>query len=212
MTTSMHQPDALFVAAAAIQNIAVPSGSVGSTRTWTPPRIYAGSGMPGGRGSEWATPNNADRLYGAIRQALTGWTWRPPERDEDGRAMLDRAAIALSPWLKTSTRWSSRPPVRVEAFRQEITTDDLRHSAAHGLLSYLLQALALISESFPTVEALALETMDDPDTGEVWINIDVKIDGDLDDVMAGYDRYAEQWARLVPWPAVSQISVTCDIA
>ena len=67
-----------------------------------------------------------------------------------------------------------------------------------GISEYLKTALNIIKESFPPVRELRLLKEEDSETDEKWLLIDVTVDGSVDDVLEGYDRYVERWVTSAP--------------
>ena len=93
----------------------------------------------------------------------------------------------------------------------ELTPEARRFCEQQGLGRYLRLAASLVGECFPRGVSAGVDLVVDPASGERWLNINVRVPGPLDVALDAYNRYTERWAEAAPWPAVNQISLTCDI-
>ena len=93
----------------------------------------------------------------------------------------------------------------------ELTPEARQFCEREGLGHYLQLAESLVGECFPPGAWAGIELVTDPASGERWLNINVRVPGSVDTVLDAYNRYTERWAEVAPWPAVNQISLTCDI-
>jgi hypothetical protein len=94
---------------------------------------------------------------------------------------MSSSAIRLSntPRASEPTEW--------EAFAQ-----------GHGLDRYLKAAQCLLEEHFVLQSQPALSKVVDPESGDEWIEIAVRVLGSIPDVQAAHDRFTGAWLKTVP--------------
>ena len=80
-----------------------------------------------------------------------------------------------------------------------------------GILQYAEVAIGLVQHHFESIQNLALQLQEDPETGEKWAAVDVTIRGELDEILDAYDRYTGQWVASAPWPERDKIRLSYNI-
>ena len=83
--------------------------------------------------------------------------------------------------------------------------------AQEGILQYAEGAIDLVQHHFESIQDLALQLQEDPETGEKWAAVDVTIRGELDEILDAYDRYTGQWVTSAPWPERDKIRLSYNI-
>lgn len=92
-----------------------------------------------------------------------------------------------------------------------LTDEVSAFASAHALRSYLADTIPLIRRIFSNVSALQVRYEHDSETEQDWLSIEVKIAGEVDQILEQYDSYVRQFNRLVPWPARSFIRLNYNI-
>jgi hypothetical protein len=96
-------------------------------------------------------------------------------------------------------------------YQTEISPDLVHFCRQHDILTRLPVALALVEQCFSSIQGLELVSEEDPETGEVWLVIDVTVHNEINEVLAQYDTYTDQWVAAVPWPDRSKIRLAYNI-
>ena len=69
---------------------------------------------------------------------------------------------------------------------------------AHNLPGPLEIALKLVEESFGSVDQVEISMMDDPESGEQWVDLAFPVTGETSQILASHDRYVGLWLNAVP--------------
>lgn len=77
----------------------------------------------------------------------------------------------------------------------------------HGLFPYLPVVEELIKANFPDALGVQTELMKDPEAEGEWLVIDVRVKGEIEEILDRYDRYTRDWVTKVPWPAREKVAL-----
>jgi hypothetical protein len=97
-----------------------------------------------------------------------------------------------------------QPPVFLSPDLQEFC-------ARLGILEYLAVAVDLARKCFPLVGEPCVHPEQDPETGEEWLILDIRVRGEIDEVLDSYDLYTDLWISSVPWPEGEKIRLSYHI-
>lgn len=61
-------------------------------------------------------------------------------------------------------------------------------------------AEALADECFANVRDKQVSWQSDPEVGERWLELQIAVAGEPDQVVDDYNRFAARWVAAVPWP------------
>jgi len=123
----------------------------------------------------------------------------------------DRDADAVCELWEDFYRWSSsleQVSMGVpdwDAMDSAIGDDVLRFCQQEGVRRYLLLALRLVRQCFRSVRSLDVTLENDPDSGEEWASVDAEVGGDIEDILAAYNRYTDRWVSEVPLAAMDKV-------
>lgn len=97
---------------------------------------------------------------------------------------------------------------RVEVKRSD---EVILFCADRSLVRYLGLFEELVRKCFPTAQKIVFSIEYDPETTEKWINADVQILGEIDQIIEWEDNFVSEWVDLVPYPELEKIRLSCDI-
>ncbi len=78
----------------------------------------------------------------------------------------------------------------------------------HKLMEHVKTSIALIKKCFPSYENISAEFVEDMESDEQWILINVFVRDKIDRILDMYDKYTEEWIDKVPWPESSKIRIS----
>ena len=108
-------------------------------------------------------------------------------------------AVALHEHPKTST--------------PQVFADDVQeYLSEHGLDSLLLKALGVATTQFDLESPAAVRLVEDDESGEKWVEINVRARGELSAVRAAHCRYTEAWLGLISPELSLKIRLSIRIA
>src|SRR4051794_19103898 len=84
--------------------------------------------------------------------------------------------------------------------------------ASRGLRAHLTTAVRLIQRHFAGVTRLRCEALEAHETDERWVLLRFGVGGSVDEAMAAYDRFVDEWVADVPWPERDRISILFEPA
>ncbi len=67
-----------------------------------------------------------------------------------------------------------------------------------GILRYVPVALGLLEECFPNSDGLRLYSSADPESGEEWLVVDIRVSGSFKEVDRQYRVYTQRKIELLP--------------
>jgi len=76
---------------------------------------------------------------------------------------------------------------------------------------YLQTTFDIIYQSFPLIRKLRLLQEQDPETDEEWLLIDITVDGEIEEILDGYDGYVKKWVSSVPSSVRENIRLSYNI-
>lgn len=117
-------------------------------------------------------------------------------------------AGAVSAWLSLK---GQIVPVFVYTANTTLSIETLRYCHHEGILSYLFDVLNIIQETFIESHGMSCHIEVDPETGETWLTVEIKISGESDKVLASYDNYTKTMISSIPWPERSYFRLSLDI-
>ena len=80
-----------------------------------------------------------------------------------------------------------------------------------GILNYVSVATEIIEQSFQQIDKIGMAVEEDPETGERWLLLAIRVYGEVGEILEQYERYTEQWVASVPWPERDKIRLSFDI-
>ena len=83
--------------------------------------------------------------------------------------------------------------------------------AEQSLINYLGSAEDLIKKHFPTVHEINFSTEYDPETPDRWVSADIKVSGEINQIIEWEDSFVKEWVNSVPYPEREKIRLSCDI-
>jgi hypothetical protein len=132
-------------------------------------------------------------------------------RDEahEHRLVSPTDDIARIPLSSQTVRLVMSAPTKRHEYRlpQALADFCLRHK----IQGYVQVAIDLVKRHFQAVSEVHLQPEVDPDTGEEWLVVDLTTEGDIDEILACYDKYTNHWVSSVPWPERNKIRLSYDI-
>jgi hypothetical protein len=75
----------------------------------------------------------------------------------------------------------------------------------HHLLDHLAKAIELVRRCFSVVGEPSVQLEQDPDDGEWYLVLDVRVEGEESQCMQARRAYVRTWATSTSWPAVHLI-------
>jgi len=90
----------------------------------------------------------------------------------------------------------------------KLSRDEKEFCKHHGVLQYISVALGIIKRSFSNIRTIYTELLQDPDTDEQWLVVNVEVKGEIEDILDMYDKYTGEWVSRVPWPERGKISLS----
>jgi hypothetical protein len=75
----------------------------------------------------------------------------------------------------------------------------------HQLLDPLAKAIELVKRCFSVVDEPTVVLEQDPEDGEWYLVLEVRVEGEEDECMRAHRAYVRTWANSTPWPAVHMI-------
>ena len=82
----------------------------------------------------------------------------------------------------------------------------------YGLENTIRQAVHLIKTSFCSASDLKLYRESDPESGESYLVIDFRLQGDIDQILAEDERFIRQWMAVEPKDKEGLVTILFDIA
>ena len=79
------------------------------------------------------------------------------------------------------------------------------------VLPYVSIALMLLQRYFPLKKEVRLKLEEDHESGEVWLALDATIEGEIDNIIACYYNYTDEWVASVPWPYRHKIRLSFNV-
>lgn len=67
-----------------------------------------------------------------------------------------------------------------------------------GLGLYLPQAIDSVARRFSPTYSVRVSVERDPEFSDEWMELDVTVDGDPDEISSAYDRYTKDWLASAP--------------
>lgn len=89
-----------------------------------------------------------------------------------------------------------------------LSHDEKEFCKRYGVLQYIPVALEIIKRSFLDIQNIYTELLQDPDTDEQWLVINVEVKSEIEEVLDMYDNYTREWVSEVPWPEREKISLS----
>ena len=129
-------------------------------------------------------------------------------------------AIASNTAQKTS--WISLSGDEIDELREKATRS-LYHSKDIGIdlsgelpsfcyknniMKYVKTSVDLIKAYFPSHERISAELVEDTETNEKWVLLNVFIKDEINRILDMYDKYTEEWIDKVPWPDRSKVRIS----
>ena len=95
----------------------------------------------------------------------------------------------------------------------EVVRDDqaIFFCVKQSLIWHMQLVEDLIKKHFPTVQKISFSLDYDPETSDEWINADIEITGDINQVIEWEDGFIAEWVSEVPYPKRDKIRLSCDI-
>ena len=117
-------------------------------------------------------------------------------------------AGSISTWLSLKEQ---AVPVIVYTANTALSIETLSYCHQERILSYLFDVLNIIQETFIESHGMSCHIEDDPETGETWLTVEIKISSESDKVLAAYDNYTKTMISSIPWPERSYFRLSLDI-
>ena len=122
------------------------------------------------------------------------------------------AAVAFPPKYVLAFRlMASLSFLRTKPTSADLSPEVERFCAAQGLLSHISVALDLVRRCFPCDHEPTLQTEQDPETGEEWVAIDIRVRAETTDFLERYDRYTDEFVARIPWPRRDKIRLSYQL-
>src|SRR5437660_648528 len=81
----------------------------------------------------------------------------------------------------------------------------------YGILKHLQVAISLVNDFFFPVQDLAINKIQDEDTEDEWLVLNVRLKGDTSEVLKSYHAYTDDLIRIVPWPERSRLRLSYNL-
>ncbi len=81
----------------------------------------------------------------------------------------------------------------------------------HGLVAALPRVLALVRECFPQGRDLGLRVAVDPEVGDDWIVVELRIPGTVEEYLRANDEYTQRLVASLPPDQWLRICLSCHI-
>lgn len=200
-----------------LQNLPAPSGSLETlTQNYDEERFFAlpaqgvwglGRAMPVSAFTTW---------YHSLRNRLKELGFAPEyssisEYYTPSVGIPDDLTLSMRNWLVLIDRKDSTPPIEFNILRFQPSLETLRFCLNKGILRYLGVAGSLVEKHFPTIQELYMAPEQDPESGEEWINLEITIKGDMEEVLTNYDSYTDEWILAVDWPERNNIRLSYNV-
>ena len=132
--------------------------------------------------------------------AFSGGTFEIPEpvTGHTGSTLFDPLTVALP------DRYPDAPHATVSEAAREFAA----RAELEGLLD---EALALLHRCFRVVDAPKVEFEIDPEVGDPYLLLDVRVGGSVLENVAAHKRFAREWSRKADWPQVKMIRLAFDL-
>jgi hypothetical protein len=122
--------------------------------------------------------------------------------NETSQAIIEPDAIEqLLNYLKQEESFDSITDIKLSG-------DEKEFCQRHGVLQYIPEALKIIKCSFSNINTIYTELLQDPDSNEQWLVINVEVKGEIEDILDMYDKYTGEWVSRVPWPQRGKIRLS----
>ena len=129
----------------------------------------------------------------------------PPDWPSDTIVISEQYPIIYSGWneLQPTETTQVAQPFSLEGFT--LLNDVAVFAVNNGLCDFLRFAIDCLKSAFGTDKNYIISKDIDPEISEEWINIDVKVEGNVNDILNKYDHVTELWVLHVPWPQRSMV-------
>ncbi len=97
--------------------------------------------------------------------------------------------------------------------RVKVKYDDevILFCADQSLIKYLNITEDLIKKHFPVVNIIHFSIEYDPETSDKWISADIKVSGEINQVIEWEDNYIKELVNSIPYPERDNFRLSCDI-
>jgi hypothetical protein len=127
--------------------------------------------------------------------------WCSEERlDTSAHKRYTDGALGIRREMSLDQAIGLRPTTRGTIALPRVT---LPEDVSAEILQLAPTALKLIESCFGDVQDIAASTESDPETGEFWLDLQLTLPADPDDIADAYDRFVEVWVTAVPWPQLT---------
>ena len=79
------------------------------------------------------------------------------------------------------------------------------------ILKFVPSAINLLQTTFSNLTQQNIQPGKDPETGEEWLELNVTLQGQVNEVLDQYDKYNDLLVTSVPWPERNKIRLTYNI-
>ncbi len=86
------------------------------------------------------------------------------------------------------------------SLKLSFTPDAVRFCDTPTRKYYVELAATLAWQTFPTLTNLLADVMQDPDSEDSWIVMEIELTGTTDDILEWYNTYSRKWVEAVPCP------------
>ncbi|MGA2333015.1 MAG: hypothetical protein ABSG75_14770 [Syntrophales bacterium] len=90
----------------------------------------------------------------------------------------------------------------------ELSGEVLRFSYQYKLMEHIKTSADLIRRCFTSHEEISAELMEDTETDEIWVVLNIFVRGETNQILDMYDEYTREWIAKVPWPACSRVRIS----
>jgi len=103
-------------------------------------------------------------------------------------------------------------PDEVESIGGDLTGNVLTFCNEQGLTAHVRTALALVRQSFPSLQDLAVRVDDDPEEEGEWLVIEITAREEVQRFLDAYNRCAELWVAQLPPEALGKIRLSYSLS
>lgn len=90
----------------------------------------------------------------------------------------------------------------------ELSRDVLSFCYKYKIMEYVKTSVDLIKFCFPSRERISVELMEDTETDEKWVLLNIFVRDEINRILDMYDKYTEEWIDKVPWPECSSVRIS----
>jgi hypothetical protein len=87
----------------------------------------------------------------------------------------------------------------------------LMQEAYEDARPFLQAAVELAFACFPNIRDVSLSRESDPETGEHWSELHLRIECSVDQAVESSAQFSDRWVAAVPWPDHHLILLSCDL-